>query len=210
MADTMTIFWLGLSSFIAVGIMTLVWRENPYYRLVEHIIIGAGCAHYLMYGLLAVRTTGIDAIIAGRILLIIPLFLAILTFGRLTPWGWIARYPIALLTAIGIGILVGGALEGQVVGQVRSIGATIFAAKDQLAIVSTTFAGIASISAIIYFIYTKEHKGVLGGFARFGRIILMAGLGISWGMEFGWFITALGTWTENVVNFIRALLGIPY
>ena len=209
MADTMTIFWLGLSSFIAVGIMTLVWRENPYYRLVEHIIIGAGCAHYLMYGLRAVQTTGINPILAGRILLIIPLFLAILTFGRLTPWGWIARYPVALLTAIGIGILVGGALEGQVVGQVRSIGATIFAAKDQLAIVSTTFAGIASISAIIYFIYTKEHKGVLGGFARFGRIILMAGLGISWGMEFGWFITALGTWTENVVNFIRALLGIP-
>ncbi|MGQ9680489.1 MAG: hypothetical protein ACUVV4_06970 [Candidatus Bathyarchaeia archaeon] len=204
------IFWLGWSSLMAVGIMTLVWRENPYYRLVEHIIIGAGCAHGLMYGIEAVRTTGINAILAGRILLIIPLFLAILTFGRLTPWGWISRYPVALLTAIGIGILVGGALEGQIVGQVRSIGEAIYAAKDTSTLVSATFAGIASLSAIIYFVYTKEHKGMLGGFARFGRIIMMAGLGISWGMEFGWFITALGTWVENVVKFIKALMGIPY
>lgn len=210
MADPVTIFWLGWSSLIAVGIMTLVWRENPYYRLVEHLIIGAGCAHMLMYGLLAVSTTGITPILAGRTLLIIPLILAILTFGRLTPWGWISRYPVALLTAIGIGILIGGALEGQIVGQVRSIGDAIYTAKDPFTTASTTLAGIASIAAIIYFIYTKEHKGVLGGFARFGRIILMAGLGISWGMEFGWFITALGTWTENVVNFIRALMGIPY
>jgi len=210
MADPVTIFWLGWSSLIAVGIMTLVWRENPYYRLVEHLIIGAGCAHMLMYGLLAVSTTGITPILAGRTLLIIPLILAILTFGRLTPWGWISRYPVALLTAIGIGILIGGALEGQIVGQVRSIGDAIYTAKDPFTTASATLAGIASIAAIIYFIYTKEHKGVLGGFARFGRIILMAGLGISWGMEFGWFITALGTWTENVVNFIRALMGIPY
>ena len=210
MADPVTIFWLGWSSLIAVGIMTLVWRENPYYRLVEHLIIGAGCAHMLMYGLLAVKTTGVDAMLAGRTLLIIPLILAILTFGRLTPWGWISRYPVALLTAIGIGILIGGALEGQIVGQVRSIGDAIYTAKDPFTTASATLAGIASIAAIIYFIYTKEHKGVLGGFARFGRIILMAGLGISWGMEFGWFITALGTWTENVVNFIRALMGIPY
>jgi len=209
MADPVTIFWLGWSSLIAVGIMTLVWRENPYYRLVEHLIIGAGCAHMLMYGLLAVSTTGITPILAGRTLLIIPLILAILTFGRLTPWGWISRYPVALLTAIGIGILIGGALEGQIVGQVRSIGDAIYTAKDPFTTASATLAGIASIAAIIYFIYTKEHKGVLGGFARFGRIILMAGLGISWGMEFGWFITALGTWTENVVNFIRALMGIP-
>jgi len=209
MADPVTIFWLGWSSLIAVGIMTLVWRENPYYRLVEHLIIGAGCAHMLMYGLLAVSTTGITPILAGRTLLIIPLILAILTFGRLTPWGWISRYPVALLTAIGIGILIGGALEGQIVGQVRSIGDAIYTAKDPFTTASATLAGIASIAAIIYFIYTKEHKGVLGGFARFGRIILMAGLGISWGMEFGWFITALGTWTENVVNFIKALMGIP-
>ncbi|MBS7630704.1 hypothetical protein KEJ47_03885 [Candidatus Bathyarchaeota archaeon] len=203
------LFWLGWSSFIAIGIMTLVWRENPYYRLIEHIIIGAGCAHALMYGLLAVQTTGITPILSGRILLIIPLILAILTLGRLTPWGWVSRYPVALLTAIGIGILIGGALEGQIVGQVRSIGETILAAKDPYTTVSAVFAGIASLCAILYFIYTKEHKGVLGGFARFGRIILMAGLGISWGMEFGWFITALGTWTENVVNFIKALLGVP-
>ena len=205
-----TLFWLGWSSFVAVGIMTLVWRENPYYRLIEHIIIGAGCAHSLMYGLLAVKTTGLDAIAAGRLQLIIPLFLAILTFGRMTPWGWIARYPTALLTAIGIGILVGGALEGQIVGQIRAIGVEVFTAKDPYTTASTVFAGISTLCAIMYFIYTREHRGVYGGLARYGRIIMMAGLGISWGMEFGWFITALGTWTENVVNFIRALMGIPY
>ncbi|MBS7651510.1 MAG: hypothetical protein QW638_00070 [Candidatus Bathyarchaeia archaeon] len=205
-----TLFWLGWSSLMAVGIMTLVWRENPYYRLVEHIIIGAGCAHGLMYGLLAVKTTALDSIMAGRALLVIPLFLAILTFGRLTPWGWVSRYPTALLTAIGIGILVGGALEAQIVGQVRSIGEEMIAAKAPFTIASALFAGIATLCAIMYFIYTREHTGVYGGLARFGRIIMMCGLGVSWGMEFGWFITALGTWTENVVNFIRALLGIPY
>lgn len=204
------LFWLGWSSFVVIGIITLVWRENPYYRLIEHIIIGAGCAHSLMYGLLAVKTSGLDAIMAGRVLLVIPLFLAILTFGRMTPWGWIARYPTALLTAIGIGILVGGALEAQIVGQIRSIGEEMIAAKTPFTVASALFAGISTLCALMYFIYTREHRGVYGGLARFGRIIMMAGLGVSWGMEFGWFITALGTWTENIVNFIRALLGIPY
>jgi len=204
------VFWMGWSSLMAIGIMTLVLRDNPYYKVVEHILIGAGCAHMLMYGLRAVYTGGITPILAGRVLLLVPLILAFFMFGRMTPWAWTSRYPTSLLTAIGIGILVGGALEGQIVAQLRSIGEVIYAAKDPFVLASTTLAGIVSICGIIYFIYTREHKGVFGGFARTGRILMMCGLGISWGMEFGWFVTALGTWTENIVKFVKALVGLPY
>jgi len=210
MADPMTIFWLGIASFVVIGTMTLIWKVNPYFRVIEQIIIGGGTAHLVMYGLDSVNKGAISPIAVGRWLLIVPLFLGILMLGRVTPWKWTARYPTAILIGTGIGIMVAGIMEAQVIGLIRGIGAGIIGSSAGTAPwFLSIFTAVSTVTAITYFFYTKEHKGMLGKSTRYGRIVLMAGFGVSWGAEVGWFITAFATNVEYIVKFIKGLLGMP-
>lgn len=206
----MEIFWMGWASLIVIGIITLVWKENPYFKFVEHIAIGGSVAHLLMYGVLALKTTAIDPIQAGKILLIVPLVIGFLIFGRITEWKWTARYPTAILVGVGIGIMLAATIEGQVIAQVRNIGESIFNSKNAFEFVSYSLAAIGTLTGFTYFIFIREHRGALGISARIGRTVLMAGFGVGWGCEVGWFLTSLAAQTETILKFIKALMGMPY
>lgn len=206
----MEVFWLGWASLIVIGIISLVWKENPYLKLVEHIAIGGGVAHMLMYAVLALKTTAIDPIQTGKVLLLVPLVIGFFQLGRVTKWKWTARYPTAILVGVGIGLMLAATIEGQIIAQVRDIGESIFGAKNAFEFVSYTLAAIGTLTGFTYFIFTREHKGILGTSARIGRIVLMAGFGIGWGAEVGWFLTSLSVQTETILKFIKALMGIPY
>jgi len=210
MADPYVLFWLGVAAFQVVGIMTLIWKANPYFRVIEQILIGAGTAHMMMYGLEAVRTGAINPILTGRLLLVVPLLLGVLMLSRVTPAKWLARYPTAVLIGIGIGIMLAGIMEAQVIGLIRKIG------ENMLGYTIGTFdwfsaflTAIMTVASLTYFIYTREHKGALGGAARLGRIVLMGGFGVSWGAEVGWFITSFATHVGNIVKLIQGLAGQP-
>jgi hypothetical protein len=210
MADPYVLFWLAVAAFQVIGCMTLVWKVNPYFRIIEQILIGSGTAHMMMYGLEAVRTGAIDKITKGSFTLAIPLLLGVILLSRVTPAKWLARYPTSILIGIGIGIGLIGIMEAQVLSQIRKIGDNMLGLPiGSIDWISALLAAIGSVTSLAYFIYTREHKGGLGVVSRIGRIVLMGGFGVGWGSEAGWFITSMATHIENIVRLIRGLAGGP-
>ena len=197
---------MGLASIVTLAIFTLLWKDNPYFKFVEHITIGGSVAHIVLIGVQAIRSTAIAPILDGKILLIVPLFIGILYIGRVTPWKWTARYPIAILVGVGIGIMLGKALQSQIITQLQDVGQSIYQSTTPFAFFSASLSALCTIAALTYFIFTKEHTGILGRVSRAGRVVLMAGFGLGWGCEVGWFLTCLATRMEELIKLIKMLI----
>jgi len=202
--------WLGITTFFTLGIFSMLWKRNPWYHLIEHIAIGGGSAHLLIFAFVALQRTAIDQIQHGKLILIIPMIVGLLQLSRLSKQhGWLARYPMSILIGVGIGMMLAATVQGQLIAQIAGIGDSIINAKTPIQFWSFVIAGLGTLAGFTYFIFTREHEGILGYSARIGRIVLMAGFGVGWGCEVGWFLSSLVTRTEVVLNFIYAILGIP-
>jgi hypothetical protein len=68
-----------------------------------------------------------------------------------------------------------GAISSQIIGQVRQMGSWL--GPNLMPDISSIISGLAAITTITFFLYTFEHKGILGGIAKTGRIFIMCAFG---------------------------------
>lgn len=198
-----------IMTIVTLGVMSVLWKENALFHMTANIIIGSGTAHFLLWAIEALKSTAITPISLGNYLLIIPLLIGVLQLGRLSKnYGWVSRYPVGILIGAGIGIGLAAVIRVQLINLIRSVGTNIFTATTPLSFWSYLFAGIGSICGLTYFIFTREHTGPMKYTARIGRIVLMAGFGIGWGSEVGWFLSSISTRITEVVRFILSLFGV--
>lgn len=163
---------LFIATFI-LCIWSLLYRENPAYRLVQHIFIGAQFGFSLYMGLKVLYDkTLIPLMTTGDIYLLTVTILGILIWCRLIPsLEWLSRLSFGLLAGIGMSIGIRGALYAQIIKQTE-IG-SFFISGDPLTSINNIITGVFAFSAIVFFIYTRKQKGVQGVISRIGRIGLM-------------------------------------
>lgn len=202
------VLWTLWTTILIIGTLSLLIKENKFYTIVEHIAIGGGVAHLLVMALVSVNTSGFKPALEGNYILIIPIILGFLSLARLTQWKWLSRYSYALLISIGVGVMLAAVIEGQIIGQMRTIGNFILQATNSFEMISGIIGAIGVITGITYFIYTREHTGALGISARIGRIFLMISFGTCWAAEVSWFLGALSGQIETVLNNLMSILGL--
>lgn len=165
---------------LTIFIYTYLVKDNVFFRLAEHLAVGATAGHIVLTGIGYITNSGINPLMKGRVNLIIPIILGLCVFGVLKKeYAYISRYPTAILAGIGTGIGVRGVIKASLVDQVIS---TIripkaFGAADMF---NYALGIIIVITTVSYFIFTREHKGALGYSAVIGRCFILAGLGIGY------------------------------
>jgi hypothetical protein len=189
----MATFGIWIAGFLTLAIFSFLYKDNPFYRLAEHIFAGLSAGYYL--GLIwqsvivqqladpmsqhwAGMFTGPDTgqHIKQFVFLIIAAILAMLIFARLFPkMSWVSRYPLAFVMGNTAGIYLTSELHGRLLGQVS---ATFVNLLDPLGII--IFVGV--LVTLIYFYFSKEHTGALGAAARVGIWFIM----IAFGAHFGY------------------------
>jgi hypothetical protein len=129
----------------------------------------------------------------------IPVILGILLLMRLSPkGGWIARWPLAFIVGTTAGLNFIRYLRSDFIAQISStfvpllgdnwqgIGAFFsdlnLSATGQLAgMVSNWVIFLGTFTGLIYFFFSKEHKGAFGAASRVGIWVLMITFGASFG-----------------------------
>lgn len=112
--------------------------------------------------------------------LLIPVIIGVLAFTRLTKFRWLARYPIAVMSGVGVGVMTGPLIRSQVLDfTISNIQAVVTGKPD---IFSAWYILVGGILGLTYYLYsikysTVFHKGRLGWTARLGRYVLFAGFG---------------------------------
>lgn len=165
---------------LTICIYTYLIKDNALFRLAEHLTVGATAGHIVLTGISYISNSGIDPLMKGRVSLIIPLIFGMCVFGVLKKeYSYIARYPTAILAGVGTGIGVSGVIKASLVDQVVST-ITLPSSLGTFEIFNYVLGIIIVITTVSYFIFTREHKGVLGYSSIIGRCFILAGLGIGY------------------------------
>ncbi len=130
---------IWVAALLTLFILSFVYRDNPFYKVAESILIGVSAAYWMVVGFWSTlvpqllgslapgfvreyampslpvsATPGLDAALA-----FVPLLLGFMLLWRLAPkGGWISVWPIAFVIGTTAGIRLVGAIEADLMRQV--------------------------------------------------------------------------------------------
>ncbi len=192
-----TFWWTTLGVFLTLSTFSFLYKDNPFYKFAEHLVVGVSAGYFViilyynglrpnLFNHLFVSNTWTPKF--DQLYYLLPLILGILMWARFSKtWSWVSRYPIALYIGIATGIAIPLEMRNRVIQQVYgTVGQTGFDFTKPgffgiPAGIWDTILVILVISSLIYFFFSKEHKGWFGGLAKIGIYTLMIGFGASFG-----------------------------
>lgn len=194
---------IWLSAALTLFVFSFLYKDNPFYKFAEHLFVGVSAGYYIILNFWTVIVpnlwTPLTRAFAGqgvnharvgmaqaelgdyRIWLVIPGILGVLLFTRLFgKIGWLSRWSLAVIIGVYAGIKTTGFAQGDLVAQVQASLQPLWTGNlgsDLSAIVFT----VGLISSLLFFFFSREHKGALGVASKLGIFFLMVGFGAGYG-----------------------------
>ncbi len=200
--------WMTFAAILTFATFSFLYKDNPLYKIAEHLVVGVSAGYFviiLYYGSLQPQL--IDRLADGKLWYLIPLFLGIIMWARFSrKFSWISRYPIAAYIGIGTGLAIPLEMQTKVTEQLHAmmvkfdwgnlLGNGILDYNNSI---TAMIIVLGSLATLIYFYFSKEHKGWFGGIATVGIWTLMLGFGAS----FGFTVMARISLLINRVQFLE-------
>jgi hypothetical protein len=168
---------------ISVGHLSMMFFGDSFFSSFgERWFVGATVGYTFFVVWNSYKSNAIDFIAQGRWWLIIPVIIGLLSFTRLTKYRWAARYPVAALSGIGLGVFFGFNLRGSILAIITStVDELITLQPDPF---SAIISFIAVVSVVTYYLYSERYatifhsrSGRLYYVMRLGRLFMMASFG---------------------------------
>lgn len=129
-------FGVFAASWVTLCILTFLYKDNPFYKAAEHVMVGLAMGYFTAYYVLQVLKPRFwDKFVLGeleegdvllgsplvfRYALIIPAILGILMLARIFPKvAWISRWPIAATIGIASGLSIPVTIQASITTQLR-------------------------------------------------------------------------------------------
>jgi hypothetical protein len=173
--------WLG--GFLTLFIFSFLYKDNPFYKFAEHLYVGISAGYWAAMEWHNVFLPNLWKPLTeqGKLLLLVPFAFGILLFSRFTKrFSWLSRWSMALIIGIYAGIAIIGYGSGDLILQIHANllplwTGNLFSSFNNILLV------VGVIGGLIYFFFSKEHKGALGAGAKIGVWFLMISFGASFG-----------------------------
>lgn len=174
--DLLAVWVPILTILISLSFMFADW---PGWRWVETLLVGGGIGHSVVMTWNTLVNTGFNPIMKGNYVLIPGIIFGVLLYFRLHPdpnYKWISRYGFLWIVAVGAGLALGTLWQGNIMVQlIKSMDIVGVSPMDQF---NKILMFIIFITSLSYFIFTKEHTGILGISTKVGRYFLMIAFGV--------------------------------
>jgi hypothetical protein len=182
-----SVIGIWLSALLTLGIMSFIYKDNLYYKICEAIFIGISAGYwfitYFWDSLYRKAWVGIvhqgDYILLGGVILGAMMLTRL--FGKI---GWIARWPLAFIVGATAGLKMMVYFTTNAMAQIHgTVNDTMsaFGGGDLYDVVGRIVILIGTVTGLVYFYFSKEHKGLFGGVAKVGTWFLMITFGASFG-----------------------------
>jgi len=192
--------WIG--ALLTLMVFSFLWRDNPAYKLAEHIFVGVSAAYWMVVGFwttlwpnavarlwpAAVQVIQPEAEPASADPgVIIPIVLGGLMLLRLVPrLAWLSRWPTAFAVGITAGYALVRYLRSDLMAQIHATLAPGVVVRDGAGIAWITTLNqllilVGVVCVLAYFTYTRSNRGILGRAAKIGLVFLMVTFGASFG-----------------------------
>jgi len=197
---------IWVAAIFTLCIFSFLYKDNPLYKIAESVSVGVTAAFWMVVGFWDVIIPNL----IGKIfpawvqswaipglspiredvwwIWIIPLVLGILLLWRLVPVGsWIARWPLAFIIGTTAGFRLIAFLSADFLSQIRNSikPLVVVSAANDLVVADTVKAIVIFLSVLaclVYFLFSVEHKGVVGKISKVGIWVMMITFGASFAL----------------------------
>ena len=209
MVFNLDIIGVWLLVLMTLCILSYLYGDNPFYKIAEHIFVGVSAGYIFaltwwdqiwpnLFGRLF--PAYVDAGFEFSPSYIIPLILGIFMLFRLIPsLSWLARFPIAYIVGMAAGLKVYVYINSNILMQIQN--SAIDFSKSGGEIINHILVLLGVISALVYFFFSKEHKGTVGVISKIGIYFLMIKFGASFGFAVMGRISLLIGRFEDLINY---------
>lgn len=176
-------FGIWLAAALTLGIVSFLYRDNIYYKICEAVFVGSSAGYWLVtYAAENLyKKFYINAIDNGEFAPWIGFILGILMLTRLfSKIGWLSRWPLAFIIGATAGVYMMFFFVSNAMMQISSSISPVFSGSVGESISNICIA-LGTFTGLVYFFFSKEHKGVFGGAAKVGIWFLMVTFGASFG-----------------------------
>ncbi len=193
--------WIG--ALLTLCIFSFLYRDNPLYKFAEHLFVGVSAGYFIVLRFWTVIVpnlweplrlsfaghgvnpdhTGMFSAELGdyRGWLLIPGLLGLLLFTRFSgKLSWISRWALALIIGVFAGIKTTGFAQSDLVAQVQGSLQPLWTGNLWGSVNAVLFT-VGILSSLLYFYYSREHKGALGAASKLGIFFLMVSFGAGYG-----------------------------
>jgi hypothetical protein len=174
---------IWVAGILTVAIFSFLYRDNPFYRFAEHLLVGVSAGYYLVqYFFSATYKKFYVPVFENQdYVLIVGGILGAMMFTRLyRRTEWVSRYPVAFYVAAWAGYVIPSYIHVRILQQAESTMFNPLAVPLAEAVsLSVIFVGV--ITTLIYFYFSAEHRGPLKSLSRIGITFLMIGFGATFG-----------------------------
>lgn len=170
------------TAFFTLALYSFLYSDNPMFKLAEHVFAGLSAGYYfgLIFHSVIVQQLWTPLTEDREWILLLPAILGALLFARYIPRAaWMSRLSLAFVIGSTAGISFIQQLHGLILPQVSR---TILA-PDSL---NNVLIVVGVLSTLIYFYFSKPHKGPLGWVASGGIGFIM----VAFGAHFGYTVMA--------------------
>jgi hypothetical protein len=176
-----------VAAALTLFIFSFLYKDNPFYKFAEHLFVGVSAGYIVvqqfwqvLWPNLIQPMTAAESPVRWKF--IVGGLLCVLLFTRLFPAisSW-SRFTIAALIGTFAALKVTGFAQAEVVEQVRATMVPLWIAGDPAASLNNVVLVVGVITTLVFFFFSKEHKGVIGGTAKLGIWYLMVSFGAAYG-----------------------------
>jgi len=176
------LIWQGIATILTLSIFSFLFGDNPFYKFAERLWVGVATGYWtmLLYHQGFHDKVYLPIVERHQFYYFIPVILGVMMWLRLSPkLGWLSRYALGFYVGISTGIYIPLAFKTLVFLQVEG---TIRPVSGVWEGINFTLALIGVICGLIYFFFSKPHKGALGVMSKAGIYTLMVGFGAGFGL----------------------------
>ncbi len=177
---------IWIAAALTLFIFSFLYRDNPLYKFAEHLFVGVSAGFVVVQQFWQVLWPNLiqPAVTKGTPEVwkfYLGGLLCVLLFTRLFQGiSWMSRYTIAALIGTFAGLKVTGFAQAEVVEQVRATMVPLWTG-DLGSSINNIILVVGVITTLVFFFFSKEHKGAIGATARVGIWYLMVSFGAAYG-----------------------------
>jgi hypothetical protein len=195
--STEFMLWTTAAALLTLFTFSFLYKDNPLYKIAEHLVVGVSAGYFViilyynglrpnLFNHLFVENTW--TLKFDQLWYIVPLILGLMMYFRFSrKLAWISRYPIAFYMGIATGLAIPLEMKNRVIQQIYGTAVKLgfdYSASGFLGVpqgIWDILIVVLTVCSLIYFFFSKEHKGMFGGMAKVGIYTLMIGFGASFG-----------------------------
>jgi len=163
-----------LSVLATLSVYSYLYKENPVFRVIEHLYVGAAAAHAVVMAIGNIRDLGVRPIAERNLSTMIPVILGLMFYARYMGKPNISRIPMAILVGIGAGTALRSLPGASVLSQLQATILPINSVNNAIIVLGVT-------TTLFYFLFTAGKSRLGGHVASFGKAVMMVSLGASFG-----------------------------